>query len=319
MKSFGFTCLCVFVIWFFPSESDAQWFRNLGKVKQAPAKVFNQVPTQQQVLNLLNGRADQVKQLSANVAISIPGAPKIKGTLQVEFPSRMRLKAGFMGINEAGVDIGSNEQQFWIWMRAPLPNQPPAFYFANHREYAQSAMRKSIPLEPKWLVEGLGLIRIEPYEMYGAPAAFENEWVRFHSIEQTASGQQTRQVLISAQTGLVAQQAIYDEVGNIVAYSNSKDYKVQTIGGQQVSLPERIELFMTQPNGEVMNLMITLNSVSLTPLYGAPEAMWGMPDPGKTEKINLAQVSTMNPSQTQNGSQAPRSRPSGRVIGFSRN
>jgi hypothetical protein len=300
-------------------QSEAQWFRNFGKAKQAPAAVFNSVPTQQQVVNLFRSRADQVTQLSANVAISIPGAPKIKGTLQVEFPSRMRMKAGFMGITEAGVDVGSNENQFWIWLRAPLPKQPPAFYHANHQEYAQSAMRKSIPLDPKWLVEGLGLIRIEPHEVYDTPKPLQGGWVRFHTLEQTASGQQWRQVLINARTGLIAQQAIYDDAKNIIAYSNSRDYKVHSINGRQISLPEKIELFMTQPGGEDMNLTISLSSVSLSPLYGAPEEMWGMPNPGKTEKINLARVSTANQNQMPARPANRLNQPQGRVIGFSRN
>jgi len=302
------------------SHSHAQLFRKFGAAPQAPPVVFDQIPTQQQLMNHLQTRAELVKQLSASVSVSMAGVPaKIKGSLQVEFPNRMRLKAGFAGMTEMGVDVGSNEEQFWIWSRAPLPNQPPAFYYANHREYAQSAMRKSIPLDPKWLIEGLGLVEFEPTDVNFNPQPMQGGWVRFVTARQTPSGPQYRQILLNARTGLVAQQAIYDAEGIRVAYTNSIDYKVHVVGGQQVSLPQRVELFMSQPGQDDMRMEIKLSSVSLDPLYGAPEAMWAMPNPGRTQKINLAQVSNAAPSSVPRNPLPTRSRTQGAAIGYQRN
>ena len=300
-------------------RSDAQLFRKLGwSAPKPPPTVFDQVPTQQQMERHLQTRADLVRQLSSSVTVSIQGV-RITGSLQVEFPNRMRLKAGFAGLNELGVDVGSNENQFWIWSRAPLPNQPPAFYFANHREYQQSAMRQSLPLDPNWLIEGLGLFRLEPSDSFHTLPVKDNGWLKFVILRQSGNGNQFRQILMDSQTGLIVQQAIYDAAENRIAYANTRDYKTQMLDGKPVSMPKHIDLFMTQPNGEDMKMAITLRSVSLDPLYGAPEAMWGMPDPGSVPKINLAQVSSLQPSTNQAGQQNYGRQPAASGVGFQRN
>ncbi|MFT7632416.1 MAG: hypothetical protein ACI87E_003468 [Mariniblastus sp.] len=280
------------------TQTGCQLFRRFGTAPQPLPVAFKELPTQQQLIANIEARAASVQQLSSKVSVSIQGVPaKIKGTLQVEFPDLMRMKAGIMGVAEMGVDVGSNRDNFWIWSRASLPNQPPAFYYANHREFEQSPLRQSIPIDPKWLVDGIGLIRFQPTDQHYPPTMSAGGRIKLLTVRQTASGPQTRQLLLNARSGLIEQQAIYDPSQQLLAYSNSSEYKTVMHNGIPFALPQKIELFMVQPNNEFAKMVIELGSISLNQLNGAADVMWAMPNPSGVQKINLTQVSALGSQQ----------------------
>ena len=149
-----------------------------------------------QLIKTLNARAQAIQQLNAPVTVKIPGAPKIKGSLQVEFPKRMRLKAGVLGVSEMGVDAGSNEQQFWVWSKMSLPGSPAALYFANHDQYQNSQARSQIPLEPEQIINALGLVTLDPNGRHYGPFPEGKRHVRLYTIENVNGARQTRMLLI---------------------------------------------------------------------------------------------------------------------------
>jgi hypothetical protein len=190
-----------------------------------------------------------------------------------------------------GVDVGSNGEHFWIWTRASTPGNPAAFYFASHADFERSAVRQSIPLDPKWLIEGLGLVHFDPNDVHYGPVTTEGGWMKLFTVRQTATGPQTRVMLIDAKTGLIAQQALYDASNQLIAYTDSSDYTTISHNSRSVSLPQRIVLNVLQGNGQDARMVIDLGSISLEPLYGDPARMWAMPDPEGVPKIDLTQAS----------------------------
>jgi len=280
------------------TQSGCQIFRRAG-TSSAPIPVkFNQLPSQQQLLASLKSRSDSVRQLNSRVTVAFPGAPKIKGTLQVEFPDRMRMKAGVLGASEMGVDVGSNEQEFWIWSKANLPGQPPAFYHANHLAFARSPIRQSIPLEPKWLIEAIGLPHFSPTDVHYGPAMTADGRMKLFTVHQTASGRQTRVTLLAAGSGVVEQQAIYDASNRLIAYTNSTEYK--NYPDQNLSLPQNVELNVLQPDGQMMKIKIDMGTFSINSLYGDPNKMWAKPTPpGGVSNVDLTQVSNQAPAAIQ--------------------
>ena len=277
---------------FMVSSTEGQLFRRPSKKTSIPIQ-FQQFPTQQQLLASLEARSALVKQLNSRVTISLPGAPKIKGTLQVEFPDRLRMKAGVMGASELGVDVGSNEEEFWIWSKANLPGQPPAFYHANHLAFARSPIRQSIPLEPKWLIEAIGLPDFAPNDVHYGPTQTPGGRMKLLTVRQTASGPQTRVTLLAAGSGLIQQQAMYDARNRLIAYTNSIDYKYYP--EQNLSLPQTVELHVLQPDGQTMKIEVDLGTFSINSLYGDPNKMWARPTPhAGVRTIDLTQVSNQN-------------------------
>ena len=281
--------LLAFIGFITTTQMGCQIFRKFGGSSEPIPVAFDRLPTQQQLLSQIQSKAESVGQLASNVSVTIPGTPKIKGTLQVEFPNRMRMKAGLLGVSEMGVDVGSNEEHFWIWSRASTPGQPPAFYFANHVSFKQSKARRSVPLDPKWVIEGLGLVRFNPTDVHYGPVMDQGGRMKLFTVEQTSNGPQTRVTLLAARTGVIEQQAMYDSSNQLIAYMNSSEYASFMHNGRPIGLPQRIELHMIQPSGQDTKMVINLSSISLEPLYGNASRMWAMPNPEGVRKIDLSQ------------------------------
>ena len=123
-------------------QVNGQWFRNLrngfgghaNSANNIPA-AFNAPPNQQQFLTWVLQHTANVKQVDARILVSMTGTPKLRGSIQIERPNRMRLKAGVLGMNELGVDVGSNDELFWIWTRVALPGQSPTLMWAHHDSF----------------------------------------------------------------------------------------------------------------------------------------------------------------------------------------
>ena len=253
----------------------------------APAAPVVRQPSsaQVQLIKTLNARARAVKQLNAPVTVKIPGAPKIKGSLQVEFPKRMRLKAGVLGVSEMGVDAGSNEQQFWVWSKMALPGSPAALYFANHDQYQNSQARSQIPLEPEQIINALGLVELDTNGRHYGPFPEGKKHVRLYTIENVNGARQTRMLLINASTAAVEQTSVYDQSNQLVAYANAlkfKNYKQHNI-----SLPQKIEIHVVQPGQSDFVMKVDLGSFSVNSLFGDPNQMWAMPDARNVKRVDL--------------------------------
>jgi len=281
------------------TQPGCQIFRKHSRSSATPLPVqFNQLPSQQQLIASLNARSARVRQLSSRVTVNLPGAPKIRGNLQVEFPNRMRMTAGIMGASELGVDVGSNDQDFWIWSKASLPGQPPALYHANHSAFQTSAVRQSIPLEPKWVIEAIGLVNFSPTDVHYGPVMTPDGRMKLTTVHQTASGPQYRVTLLTASTGLIEQQAMYDSAGKRIAYVNSLKYR--NYPDDQMSLPQKIELFMTQPDGTDLKIELEAGTYSFR-INGDTNQLWRMPNPPQVQKIDLTQVSNLGQPQRPTG------------------
>ena len=260
-------------------RSNRQPATSAGPVTRQPSSA------QIQLIKTLNARAQAVKQLNAPVTVKIPGAPKIRGSLQVEFPKRMRLKAGVLGVSEMGVDAGSNEQQFWVWSKMALPGSPAALYFANHDQYQNSQARSQIPLEPEQIINALGLVTLDPNGRHYGPFPEGKRHVRLYTIENVNGARQTRMLLINANTAAVEQTSVYDQNNQLVAYANALKFK--NYNQHKISLPQKIEIHVVQPGKEDFVMKVDLGSFSVNSLFGDPNQMWAMPEARNVNRVDL--------------------------------
>ncbi len=271
------------------TQTGCQLFARFGQRTPMAPVVFQNTPSKEQLLQTLNAQASSVRQLSTNVKVSMDGMPKLRGTLQMERPGRLRLKAGLMGVSELGVDVGSNDQRFWVWVRASIPGERPAIYFANHAQWQNSPIQRSLPLDPAWLIDGIGLVDFKSNEIHEGPFVDADGRLKLITVRQTGSGRQTRVTLIDPRSARIEQQAVYDAGNRLLAYTNSTDYRVNQDTG--VSLPHRIEMHVYQDGGQEMKMVVDAGDYSINALYGDPEKMWAMPTPADVPAVNLAEVS----------------------------
>lgn len=273
-----------------------QLFRNFNRATERLPVAFSELPSQEQLLANLEVRRSTVKQLDSRITVAIPGAPKIRGSLQVELPNRMRMKAGVMGASALGVDVGSNDNEFWVFSQASIGGQTPALYFANHRQFELSPMRQTLPLEPRWLIDALGVTGFLSTDRHQGPTLAGNGLMKLTTYRTTAAGPQYIETTMAIASGLIIRQTIYDKDAKLVAYFDSTNYKnyqyqdpfrpsVKTT----ISLPHHIEIFVADPNTQQLTKMVAeLSDFSVNKLNGSPDQMWAMPDPVGIPKVNLA-------------------------------
>jgi len=93
--------VCLILAASFPSHASAQLF-SFGKKKDPLPIVFNRTPTQAELLQHITNNNSKFRQLSSDLRISLDGTPKLRGSMQLELPRRLRIKAGVMGVSQFG-------------------------------------------------------------------------------------------------------------------------------------------------------------------------------------------------------------------------
>ena len=99
---------------------------------------MTQNPTLGDVVQVVNDNTAKIRSLyTTDATMTVPGAPALRANLAVERPRRLRLRAE-TAITGAEVDMGSNDELFWFWIRR---NPPPTLYHCRHDKFASSAAR----------------------------------------------------------------------------------------------------------------------------------------------------------------------------------
>ena len=293
--------ICLFFTAIFPGDASAQLFK-FGRKKDPLPVVFNRTPTQAELVQHITNNNSKFRQLSSDLVVSLDGTPKLRGTMQLELPRRLRIKAGVMGVSQFGVDVGSNNQDFWVWTKVNLPNQKPAIFHSSHEGFknANSRVKQAIPMEPVWLLEGLGLVQFERGDVHIGPNITPEGFLRLITVRQTAGRQTARATLVHAKNGTIVQQALYvrqtpqreqtiseGPPWSRIAYTNSTEYKYFPKKG--AALPEKIEMYLTQ-NGQETKMVIEASDFQFDALYGDPNQMWSMPTPKGVQAIDMSKL-----------------------------
>ncbi len=78
-------------------------------------------------------------------------------------------------------------------------NQPPALFFCRHDQFAACRARQMIPIDPKWLIEALGVAELDPSLPYqGPPTLVGPNRLEIRAVRETPTGPTTRITIIDA-------------------------------------------------------------------------------------------------------------------------
>ncbi len=121
--------------------------------------------TPDQFVTYLNDHADRLQSITnADVRVtardrSIP-MPPLRGTLVASQPRNFRMVGD--AAMAAKVDLGSNDQQFWVY--AKVPTVDPMFVFASHSDFeaGKAKIPGGIPFEPEWVMQAFGMAHFLP-------------------------------------------------------------------------------------------------------------------------------------------------------------
>jgi hypothetical protein len=210
-----------------------QWMRQYSQPRTLP-----QSATLDQVMSAVNDNTARVQSAqAAQATLSIPGVPALRTNVAFQSPQRFRLRAdGPLG-GGPELDLGSNDELFWLWVRR---NQPPAMFFCRQELYGMSAARQIIPIEPQWLIEAAGLVRFDPMQPHEGPKPVGNGRIEIKSRRPSPAGDLTQVVVVDEWDGTVAEQHLYDASAQRIATARTSHYKRDAVSG--AALPKLIEV-----------------------------------------------------------------------------
>ena len=249
----------------------------------APAPiVFEGPPTLDRTIAVVNANSKKIQQLqSTGATIKVPGVPSLRASLSYERSRRFRLIAD-TGITGVELDMGSNDHEFWMWVKR---NRPPAVYFCRHDEFHGSAARDVLPIEPSWIAEALGVVYFDPRGRHDGPHASGEGRIEIRSKVSTADGEITKVTVIHSAHGWVLEQHIFDVSGQHIASAIASHHRFDP--GTGVTLPRHIEIEL--PTIE-MAFSLDISDYIVNSLTGDPDTLWSRPDRSSVPPVDLGRV-----------------------------
>ncbi|TWU48623.1 hypothetical protein Poly51_45240 [Rubripirellula tenax] len=253
-----------------------------------PPVVFNETPTIQQVVEVVN-RTSAVTQLSTNSAsvemLSMPGLPTLNATMNLQRDKNFRLRASIPILLGMGMDMGSNNETFWFEVPE---NMTKTLYYANHNQYQQQLDRAILPVDPTWIMDALGLAQIDPATVIAGPLTLPDGKLQVRTTVATAAGNYSRDLFIEKNAGYVTDQFLYNPSGRLVAQSQASGHRYYE--QQQCALPHRVDLNLVPASGPALTMRISISDYTVNQLLSGDPNLFVMPT-SATNSVDLTTLS----------------------------
>lgn len=244
----------------------------------APKLPNHKNPRLEEVVAHVNRNTERVESWRASrIRIHAQGVMfPLQGRIAVERGNHVRLEVTSPRGGE--VDIGSNDEQFWVWSR----EMKPAFVTCKHEN--TEAVRRSygIPFETEWLMEALGVAPIPTEGMTLETSPTKNE-MRLVQQVVTARGHQLRRALLIdlKKGGVVTEHSLYDYDGNRIAIAKLGAHYYDKQSG--AVLPHRVTL--DWPKNQ-MAVTMEFGKIDVNPT-SIPSQVWELPIRRDCEIVEL--------------------------------
>ncbi|MGQ9769327.1 MAG: hypothetical protein ACUVQG_02120 [Thermogutta sp.] len=239
-------------------------------------------PTFEQIATFVNANSSQIRTIVADQAtLSSPGFPTLRSQIVFERPWRLRIR-GETSLSGLELDVGSNDELFWFWVKR---NEPPAFYFCRYSDFDNPASpaRRIVPIDPRWLVEAVGITELDPNAPHEGPIPLAGGRLEIRTKRPALDGIMTKVTVVDARYGLILGQHLYDSQGRLVVSALSYDHRREPVSG--LVLPRVVEIAVPQSG---MSLRLNLGNARINEPISNPSLTWNMPVyPGFT-MVNLA-------------------------------
>jgi hypothetical protein len=245
-------------------------------------------PTIQQVIDVVNRNNSQIHSFWAESAtVGIPHYPSLRASVAYQrtdsvAPGRFRLRAGLGMLGGEEVDLGSNDEVFWFWVRR---EEPPALYFCRHDQFATSQARLSMPIQPDWLIEAMGIGVLDPGLAYQGPKPLPNDRLQISAIRDTPEGPVTKVMILDGGQGWILEQHLSDAQGRPIASAFTSKHRRDPLTG--LTMPTVVQVNCPRAK---FSMQLDLGNPEINPprLAGNPGQLWTMPTYPNTPLVDLA-------------------------------
>lgn len=245
-------------------------------------------PTLDQVISAVHDNTMRVRSLTATQAVLVvPGVPRLSARVACEPPRRFRLQAQTT-LTGPELDIGSNDDLFWLWLRQ---HQPPIVAFCRHDRYSQSQARQLLPIRADWMPELLGLVNFRPEDTHDGPYPLPDGRIEVRSRLSTDGEELFKSTILDGTTGLVAEQHLFTPGGERIASVRTTKYRVDPASG--AALPHLVEV--SWPTSSI-DFKLELSAITVNGASPDPAALWQMPAYPGYQPVDLAEQQLVPPS-----------------------
>ena len=226
-------------------------------------------PSLQQIISVVNRNSSQIASFSTNRAVlSGQGFPTLRASAAFQRPRRFRLRAE-MGLTGPELDLGSNDELFWIWVRR---NEPQAIYYCRHEQFAASPVRHALPIDPDWLIEALGIAEFDPALPHQGPFPLSGGRFEIRTVRETADGPTTKVTVVDGVRGVVLQQHLFDPRGQLTASAVTSQHRRDPLSG--LIMPRVVDVRCPKAQ---FSMRIDLGNVEINRPLANPMELWTMP------------------------------------------
>jgi hypothetical protein len=238
-------------------------------------------PTLAQVIDVVNGNHGRIQSFYSNqAAVSGQGFGSLRATVAYQRQRNFRLSAG-TGLTGTELDVGSNSLYFWYWVRR---GEPPAMYWCRHDQFAANpAIRQSLPIQPDWLIEALGVTAIDPAANPQGPFRLPDGRLQVVTTRNSPDGPLRKVLIIDASQGWILEQQIINPQNVVLARSVASRYRQDPVSG--LWMPGVVDI--TCPPAQFA-MRLDLGNVQINQLQSADCSLWTMPSISGAPVVDLA-------------------------------
>jgi hypothetical protein len=237
-------------------------------------------PTLEQIIAAVQDNSQRVRSCMVTQAtLSVPGVPRLSARVACEPPRRFRLQAQ-TAITGPELDIGSNDDLFWLWLRQ---HKPPIVAFCRHDQYANSAARRLLPIRADWMPELLGLVNFRPEDSHQGPFPLPDGRIEIRSRISAPDGELLKSTILDGTTGLVGEQHLFTAAGERLASVRTGRHRVDPASG--AALPHLVEVSWPASGVE---FKLELASITTNAPTADSGQLWQMPAYPGYEPVDLA-------------------------------
>ena len=168
--------------------------------------------------------------------------------LWVNPPAQIRLH-GDIALNARGLDLGSNEQQFWLAIK---PKEISTYWWGNWAD--QNDLFEHVKVDPKLLIEALGIAETDDEQNW----SLSSEGPFDVLTKQNEQGLIAKKVYVYSCDYLIRKIEYFSAKGKAVIITELNDYRKMS---KDFFVPTVIEIVHRNEDGTEDSLKITLKSV----------------------------------------------------------
>ena len=248
-------------------------------------------PTLEQITSTVNGNSQSIRNFTTeNASLHLPGmVMPLQTRLTFERPKRIRIQGSISSFGGQEFDFGSNDILFWLWTRRGTDEM----WYCRHDQYPLCPVRSTIPIDPDWLIEALGMVEFRPNDQHFGPTRTEGGHWEIISHCQTPSGQFVKRTVIDSKNGHILRLELHTPQNEPVALAEIKETRYDKVN--QVYYVKRVEVLCQGMPGK-MTLDLGTPTINLSASFDP--LMFVMPKYEGYRAVDLCSPEFLQPRGT---------------------